>query len=553
MTLIQSIQRFAARFLFRETDGSTAVIFALSLIPIMIVVGVSVDLNRAHSLRQKLYHAVDAGGLAAGKANSDDEAQLLQVATDFIKANLTDEEWSQVGDVALSLEDETINVTLTGKSKTAILGIVNIDYVPLNVDVAVVRETKKLEVALVLDNTGSMNSSGKIGALRDASEELVNILFGQETVHELLEVAVVPYVTAVNVRGSGFNSSWIDIHGQARHSGDNFSNTWEMLDEGKAYKKKDVKKGNVPSDSATFNIFGESVTLSPGGNVSHLALFEAMDVNWKGCVEMRAEPYDLTDEAPNPANPDTLFVPYLWPDEPSSGGDYHNNYLGSDNDYGDDNAERQRNVEKYLDVHHGDLSDPSVDETPSDTKGPNMSCGQPILPLTNDKSTILDEIDDMRAWNGSGTNGAAGLSWGWRVVSPGEPYTQGGAYDDDDVRKAIVLMTDGENQIWGGWNSHNKSNYSSYGYLSERRLDTDNKNTAKGKVNDKMTTLCNNIKAEGITLYTVTFRLNSNDLKTVFRNCATQPDYYFDSTSNGELEEHFKAIARSLTELRIAR
>ena len=31
---------------------------------------------------------------------------------------------------------------------------------------------------------------------------------------------------------------------------------------------------------------------------------------------MRDEPYDMLDTTPTTATPDTLFVPFLWPDEP---------------------------------------------------------------------------------------------------------------------------------------------------------------------------------------------------------------------------------------------
>ena len=35
--------------------------------------------------------------------------------------------------------------------------------------------------------------------------------------------------------------------------------------------------------------------------------------------------------------------------------------------------------------------------------------------------------------------------WGWRVISPGAPFTEGSAYNDDKFVKAIILLTDGEN------------------------------------------------------------------------------------------------------------
>lgn len=44
----------------------------------------------------------------------------------------------------------------------------------------------------------------------------------------------------------------------------------------------------------------------------------------------------------------------------------------------------------------------------------------------------------------------AGLLWGWRVLSPTVPFTQGAPYDDEKWIKALVLLTDGENMVSGG-------------------------------------------------------------------------------------------------------
>jgi len=532
MTSLNRLVRRLGAWL-EDRRGNTAMIFALSIIPIMILVGIAVDLNRAFMLRQKLAHAVDASGLAAGVLGSEDEEELTEIADDFLRANLTAEEYAQVTGMEVTLDGETIHVDLDASSIPVILDLIGITEIPLEVDADIVRETKKLEVALVLDNTGSMSGSGKIGALRDAASELVNILFGDEDEHPLVRISLVPYVTSVNVKNDSFSSSWIDWDAQSDHHGENFD-TW-----------------SAGLFSQSFD--GHLYTIANGGTVPHGLLFGLLGHEWKGCVEARPMPYDVSDDAPSPGNPDTLFTPYFWPDEPGSGGDYHNDYIGNDSDYGGTPAQQQRNVQKYLDVYNDELGHDWFDESPSNTSGPNMSCPQPIMPLTNNKAAILDEIDDMEPWNNSGTNGAIGLSWGWRVLSPGQPFTEGLPYDDPDVRKALILMTDGENQIWGGWNSHNDSNYSGYGYLSQLRLDTTSKDVAKGKINDRMSILCENIKAEGITVYTITFKLSSAPLKEVFRECATQDDYYFDSTSNGELEEHFKTIARQLTELRIAK
>ena len=81
-------------------------------------------------------------------------------------------------------------------------------------------------------------------------------------------------------------------------------------------------------------------------------------------------------------------------------------------------------------------------------------------------STLQSAVSAMRHWNGGGTNQAEGLAWGWRVLSPGEPFTQGRAYNNarDNVRKVIVLMSDGENATVGT-DAVMVNDYSAYNYV----------------------------------------------------------------------------------------
>jgi hypothetical protein len=56
---------------------------------------------------------------------------------------------------------------------------------------------------------------------------------------------------------------------------------------------------------------------------------------------------------------------------------------------------------------------------------------------------VLETIRNMRA--DGYTHVAEGVGWGLRVLSPGEPFTEGVSYDNQDITKAMVLLTDGEN------------------------------------------------------------------------------------------------------------
>ena len=67
-----------------------------------------------------------------------------------------------------------------------------------------------------------------------------------------------------------------------------------------------------------------------------------------------------------------------------------------------------------------------------------------------------------------------------------------------------------------------------------------------------MATTCENIKAEGITIYTIVFQLNNLTIQDMFRNCASDPEKFFNSQDNQQLNEAFRSIGAELRNLRIA-
>lgn len=491
----------------RDQSGNLAMIFALSLLPLLGAAGAAVDLNRAFIVQQRLERALDAAGLAVGAAPATTEAEMLATAQSFFDANYNDQEMGVPGELILTPGDGSVTLAATAELATAILGVVGFDKLTVGSEITVVRESKALEIAMVLDNTGSMAWSGKIGALRTAAEDLVTILFGDQDEPELLKMSLVPFVTAVNIKADSFDMGWMDVDGNSRYHGTNFDS---------------------------------------GGPNNHFELFNGItNATWKGCVEMRPEPYDTLDTAPTSGNPDTLFVPYFWPDEPDNEDDANNNYT-KDRKRKGTHEQRQKNGRKYIG------RSVSVDETPSSTTGPNKSCARPLVPLTNSKSTLVDEVRAMEPWYNSGTNIAEGLAWGWRVLSPGAPFTEGKSFNDPDVQKAVILLTDGNNEIVRQ-NTDNKSDYTSFGFVAQKRLGTDSISTARNRIDQKVADMCERIKDQGVRIYTITFQLNSPSLADIFRECATEPELYFNSPSNEQLRETFQTIAYDLSNLRLAK
>lgn len=508
-----------------DKSGGVLPAFAVALLALIGTVGTAVDYGVVAHRRVTLQTMVDAATMQVARTTNPDEAtlhaRLATLLTPLLRqGGLEPTDWTLV---SATDTGKKVTVSVTANVPTYLMSVFQVDSVNIRATTEVSRSQTKLEVALVLDNTGSMATNNRIGALRTAATTLVDTLYAGYDAANTVKIALVPFVTTVNIKAPGFDMAWIDQNALAAHHGQNF------------------------------NPVG-------GGRANHLTLFNDLQVPWKGCVEARAAPYDLEDTPPNPAIPDTLFVPWFWPDEPDSGisyvdgTDYKNNYMPDDytRPSGVSNSQtaaaRQRNTSKYANRR----ASATIDETPSETFGPNKSCPEPLTPLTADANAMRTKIADMRAWNNSGTNIAVGMSWGWSVLSPTPPFTEGAPYEDNKTLKAMVILTDGENEVFGGWSTHNRSDYSGYGYLAANRLGTTNRATGVTRVNEKVTALCDKLKARNIRLYTITFQLASATGQALFRDCASKPELYFNSPSTSDLQAIFQAIGNDLGGLRFS-
>ncbi|MEQ1887669.1 MAG: TadE/TadG family type IV pilus assembly protein [Alphaproteobacteria bacterium] len=482
--------------------GNVAVIFALALLPILSAAGSAVDITRALQVKARLSSALDAAGLAAGKKIDSDDATIIATAQAYFNANYPAAALGVPGDLVVDISDNTITLRVTASVETTIMRIMGFDEILVASDTEISRAVTGLEVALALDNTGSM-AGAKLADLKSASHELMDILFGDETMPEHLKISLVPFAAGVNV-GPAFNTAWLDMAGASSIHSENFT--------------------------AGTNLW----TLFSNANLTNR--------DWNGCLMERPGSLDEEDTPPTPGSPDTFFVPWLAPDEPNSPTGYSNSYL-SDGSFpsGTSAANKQKSTAKYVNA--------SVSST---SRGPDYNCRntQIITPLTNDRNLLDTRIDEMVA--AYLTHIPVGLAWGWRTLSPGAPYMEGSLYTDEDTIKALVLMTDGENTIQGG-NNHNLSAFTAYGFLAKQRLGTNNESTAVTRLDQKTARLCTNVKAAGIRVYTIAFQVSDTTTLNLLRDCATAPENFFPSSSGAALSTAFRAIATELASLRISR
>ena len=185
--------------------------------------------------------------------------------------------------------------------------------------------------------------------------------------------------------------------------------------------------------------------------------------------------------------------------------------------------------------------------------GPNFNCTtDPVVPLTVTKATVKTAIGNMAA-DGT-TNITAGLMWGWRMLSPTAPFTEGRAYSAADNKKILILMTDGENTYFAN-GKFTVSHYGAWGYIWKSHLGTTSstESVMTGKMEGRMETACANIKSAGIDVFTVAFEITDATTKQLLKDCSSDPaTMAFDAADPAALTAAFSAIGEQISLLRLA-
>ncbi len=514
-----------------DRRANIGVAFAAALGPLVVSAGVAVDYSRVSGARSALQAALDAGVVAAAtESNGRTQEALAQTVSAFVTGNKGKFAYKNLVVTVTAPDDWTVRaganacIDLTfgsflGKSQQCFRGEAEAN-----------RGKNNLEVVMALDNTGSMTTNDRIVYLRDAAKLLVDKLEAAVTGNRTVKIGLVPFVTAVNVKGAGFDMAWMDTNAQNPLHGSNFT---------------------------------PPVGSPAGTRVNHFTLFNNLQIPWKGCVEARPAPYNLDDTPPSVANPSTLFVPFFAPDEPgaagpggNSGTNYNNSYL-NDGMSGTD-TQILKSTARY--VFTNPRPTPII-ETASNlktnennTNGPNRTCPTPIVPLTSDFNNLRTNIAAMRHWNGSGTNVSEGLAWAWRVLSPEPPYTDGRPFNDPTTQKVIVLLTDGENVVFGASSkAATKSDYGSYGFLAGGRFGANDQTAAARNVDGWVSQLCTAVKSRGVMLYAITLEADTTANRALYSPCASRPEMYYPSPSATQLSGIFSNIAQQLIALKLTK
>ena len=494
-----ALSRLVAR-LRGDSRGNVAMIFALGLPALVMLCGMGVDLYRADVARNTSQQAIDAAALAAASSRERTQAGLARVASSYMSGNVDLRYLDTAPNPETKfIDDIKVEVTMHGKVKTLFMGMIGVPEMPVNVTATAIRgAAEEVELALVLDNTWSMSAADgrgvrKIDALKDAARDLVNELMQRDEAR--VKIGVVPYADYVNVGKNNSGQSWISIPGlevtTETPRGCYWSNQYEpdvcTPDDKRIETCSETKDGVTRTWQCEKNYRTcKRGNLKPEDQWVRTCPGPAKSTQyWHGCVYSRTQ--------------DALRL--------------------NDNEPGT----------PYRGIMEGN-------------KAQSSSCLNPILPLTNQRATVLTSIQNLIVNRGSyqpSTYIPSGMIWGVNVLSPTAPFTEGGAYHvaNRDPRKILVLMTDGANTMRFESGTGRHLNTSAPGQITA----TDNDTQA----------ICTYAKANKIEVFTVALAVDSSSARRMLQDCASSRDHYFDASDTAALADAFQEIAASINKVRL--
>lgn len=609
MARLDGLKRFIRRFAGARR-GNVALMFALSLPVLTMTTLVGVDVHRISTVRANLQDALDAAALAAARSPHMDDAGITTVGMAALRANL--QAYPQI-----TLREDLTTFTLTPDGAVVAASRVDVDtlvanivlppygqimddQVQVGVESEVLRSSNNLEVALVLDITGSM-AGNKLRDLKDAADELVDMVVQDVQTPYYTKAAIIPYAAAVNLgadaaaaRGAvpasrTMNAArWADGSGvsigdataanpvvvsASRHGFQNGDRVWIRGVQGMTQinDRVFVVTGRTNNTFQLQGVNGRNYNgYRSGGTVTRCLENDCAVVvdttqdhgfstgqrvhvrNVVGMTSLNNNSYTarsisnrrLALGGSTPSTQTYTRNGDIWCAE--AGCQYYTFPAPR-------SGETTRSISTCVTERTG--AQAYTDASPSSARvSPNYpgtglyACPTAeILPLTSNRDDLHDRIGDLTA--DGYTAGHIGLAWGWYAVSPNfngvmwSGESQPGAYGTRNLIKAVILMTDGEFNI-------EYCNGVSTNAINCRSADA----SSNGNPFSQAETLCENMKAQGILVYTVGFAIgNSDSVRDLMSACASEPGYAFMPEDGADLREAFRAIARSISDLRIAR
>jgi Flp pilus assembly protein TadG len=287
--------------------GNVTLIFGIAVIPLAAAVAVAVDYSRASAARTAMQAALDATTLMISREALDLQNGQVQVkARAYFTALFNRPDVKEVAATfALKTNgpgDFTVVSEATGAIDTAMAQIIGYKSMDIRTSAQVRWGFKSVELALALDNTGSMAAKNKMVELKAAVKLLLATLKKNSKTSDDTKIAIVPFNTVVKVGTAYADAPWIEYDGTITKA------NWAGC----------VADRDQPNDVKDATPTGSTATMFPAADCGALAQTLPLTNNWDALEGMV--------DAMTPAGSTNVTIGMMWawhaltPNEPLTQG-----------------------------------------------------------------------------------------------------------------------------------------------------------------------------------------------------------------------------------------
>jgi Flp pilus assembly protein TadG len=542
--------------LWSDTRGNIAIIFGLVVMLLVVVMGGAIDIVQMMRIHSSLQSGVDAAAISAARFSGTDSSDRKNWADSVFLANVGELPGATTG--TLTSSGSVWTYTATRPSPTMFLKIVGIDSLTLEAAASATASNDTLDVALVLDNSGSMADSNRIVELKKA----VKLFLGSFPSGSDVQVALIPFDSQVKVDGTSLSNSTsnapsnpfvagttcntlVDANDKAACTAaqsakptiscNTFNSSVQYYNVSQnrcnsSYNSGGFKAGTTGSygDCVAWdllhilclnNITFQYTTTDTGSAVvltrsqwgcTKFLLLICTEWGWTGGVTLQTKTY-----TPDPAS--TPLTSKLATDETANA-----NLLL-----------------KPTDVWTGCLIDRTQpfdvqNDTPiaglPATLYPKANCtvgtllaAKGLTPMLTSLATAVDGMQPSGA-----TNMTIGVQWGMESLTSSAPFIG----SSSTSKKFMIVMTDGlntQNRWWGDGTANSPN---------------------RDKIDARTKLACDNAKKAGITLYTINLMQGNASLLSY---CASDATKYYPVSSASQLSDTFQQIATVIKRVRLTK
>lgn len=197
----------------KDEKGNFAIMGAITIGVLVAGLSLAIDISNGFSAKQTLQDTTDAIALAAARSESDNPAELTAIAQEYLAMKYPGASGATIKLDSITRNGAAVNVVASQVQETYFTGIFGISGLDVTVASTAQYEVRDLNLALVLDSTGSMrkpttSGGSKIDSLKRACKELIDQLDGSDGE---VSISVVPFTQHVNVGTQLANENWLEF------------------------------------------------------------------------------------------------------------------------------------------------------------------------------------------------------------------------------------------------------------------------------------------------------------------------------------------------------